>query len=241
MENLPVKVVSKKYPQQDSTQPFLTLHGNVKIAILFLQLILKRIEAINMDMGLDKKHQGDYPIGIDVYYDAVSDCEDICGYLDTQEERQSGTAAGVMTDVRNSKSVMVDFLNPYMLPESVFNMNKVVWEKLNTYATKWGISLGYIEPISVQKYEPGEGFYKTHHDGLNRAVSALVYLNDVQEGGETVFPEFDLAVKPERGKMVIFPSNYIYRHAATIPVSNTKYAAAIWAHENSHGHGGHKH
>ena len=191
-------------------------------------------------MGLDKKHQGIYPVGIDVYQNAVSDCEDICNYLDTQKAIQSGTEIGIVPGVRNSESIMVNFLNPYILPESVFNMNKVVWEKLNIYTKRWGISLGYIEHISVQKYEPGEGFYKTHYDGMNRTVSALVYLNDVQEGGETVFPEFDLAVKPERGKMVIFPSNYVYRHAAMTPVSNTKYAAAIWAHENSHGHGGYK-
>lgn len=208
---------------------------------MFLLFLFAKKEVIKMDMGLDKKHQGEYPIGIEVHYDAVPNCEDICNYLDTQEAKQSSTAAGIMTDVRNSKSIMIDFANPYMLPESLFNMNKIVWSKLSAYAVRWGVTLGFVEPISVQKYEPGEGFYKTHHDGLNRSISALVYLNDVEEGGETVFPEFDLAVKPEKGKLVIFPSNYIYRHAATIPISNTKYAAAIWAHEHPHNHGGHAH
>jgi hypothetical protein len=42
MESLLVKTVSKKYPQQDFTQPFLTLHGSVKIAILYLQSTLKK-------------------------------------------------------------------------------------------------------------------------------------------------------------------------------------------------------
>jgi hypothetical protein len=31
-----------------------------------------------------------------------------------------------------------------------------------------------------------------------------VYLNDVQEGGETVFPDRDVTVRPKRGRAVMF-------------------------------------
>lgn len=196
-----------------------------------------------MDISLEKSHNNNYPIGFDVYENTVEDCESICEYLDSMDHHQSVILDGVRTDIRNSQSIVVDFNSPYGLPESVFNMNKVVWEKLSQYAARWGFVLGFTEPVSVQKYEIDEGFYTMHHDGMNRCVSALVYLNDVEEGGETVFPEFDFWVKPEKGKLVIFPSNYIYRHAAMKPKSNVKYAAAFWSHEGNHGHGrgGHQH
>lgn len=197
-----------------------------------------------MDISTEKIHNNSYPVGFEVYENIITDCEKICEYLDSMDHHQSSTGGGVRTDIRNSQSIMVDFNSPYGLPDALFNMNKIVWQKLNEYASRWKFGLGFTEPVSVQKYQVNDGFYTMHHDGMGRAVSALVYLNDVYEGGETVFPEFDLWIKPEKGKLVIFPSNYIYRHAAMVPKSNVKYAAAYWSHEAVHNHnhsGGHSH
>lgn len=194
-----------------------------------------------MDIKTEKVHNNSYPVGFEVYENAIENCDKICEYLDSMESHQSITGGGLRTDIRNSQSIVVDFNSPYNLPDSVFNMNKVVWQKLSEYSQRWGFALGFTEQVSVQKYEVDEGYYTMHHDGMGRCVSALVYLNNVEEGGETVFPEFDFSVKPEEGKLVIFPSNYIYRHAAMKPKSNPKYAAAYWSHEAVHNHGGHQH
>ena len=37
-------------------------------------------------------------------------------------------------------------------------------------------------------------------------VTALAYLNDVEEGGETDFPEINVSVKPNKGDVVVFLS-----------------------------------
>ena len=37
-----------------------------------------------------------------------------------------------------------------------------------------------------------------------RYLTVLFYLNDVPEGGETVFPNINKSVKPEKRKVVIF-------------------------------------
>lgn len=198
----------------------------------------------NIQINLDRVHTDtETPLGFEIYENAVPNCDLICDYLNTQEWLQSTTIGGLKTEVRNSYSIPVDFLNPYSLPEDIFNMNKIVWQKMQDYCSRWGFAISYLEPASIQKYNPGEGFYGVHYDGEHRAVSALVYLNDVEEGGETVFPEFDLWIKPEIGKLVIFPSNYIYRHAAMTPKSNTKYSAAYWgiAGFMAGNHMGHRH
>jgi len=83
-------------------------------------------------------------------------------------------------------------------------------------ASLFGLHMESVEPIQLVNYKPGE-FYKTHHDSgavddedqviaddptFSRLVTISVYLNDVEEGGETYFPKCGLKVKPEAGKAV---------------------------------------
>ena len=58
-----------------------------------------------------------------------------------------------------------------------------------------------------------------HH----RILSILVYLNDVEIGGETEFPLQDRRVKPETGKVAIFPSFFSFVHGSNRTVSASKY------------------
>jgi len=45
----------------------------------------------------------------------------------------------------------------------------------------------HMEMLQVQRYSKG-GMYEVHHDGEERPTTALLYLTDVEDGGETVFP-----------------------------------------------------
>jgi hypothetical protein len=91
-----------------------------------------------------------------------------------------------------------------------------------------------IWQVDMLKYTQGVGFYKQHvdsDDGImtHRVFSLIVYLNDVEEGGETLFPWQGLVVTPKKGRAVLFPSTWPYPHQATIPISDDKYVMAIWA------------
>jgi prolyl 4-hydroxylase len=74
------------------------------------------------------------------------------------------------------------------------------------------------EGLQVLRYHPG-GQYPPHFDFLDpatpggeqsiarsgqRVSTLIVYLNDVMEGGETVFPEVGLSVVPRRGNGLYF-------------------------------------
>jgi predicted 2-oxoglutarate/Fe(II)-dependent dioxygenase YbiX len=91
----------------------------------------------------------------------------------------------------------------------------------------------YHEPYQALKYRNGE-HYKVHYDGATvsgRALSAVIYLNDDYAGGEIEFPNFKVKIKPEKGMLILFPSNYAYRHIAHPVLEGTKYSLVTWIHD----------
>jgi hypothetical protein len=110
-----------------------------------------------------------------------------------------------------------------------------------------GIPQGNYESFQILKYEVGE-YYHRHHDssGKNknmsghRILTVFLYLNDVEEGGETAFTDLGIAVKPKKGRALIWPSvlnddpdssDPRTYHEARAVVKGTKYAANHWIHQ----------
>jgi len=85
----------------------------------------------------------------------------------------------------------------------------------------------------VQRYQPGE-YYHWHIDGGSHELSqrqlvALWYLNDVPgPGGETEFLFQQISVRPERGKLVLFPPFWTHEHRAVQLQRGLKYIATTW-------------
>ncbi|MCF7983379.1 MAG: 2OG-Fe(II) oxygenase [Thiohalocapsa sp.] len=85
----------------------------------------------------------------------------------------------------------------------------------------------------VQRYLPGQ-FYHWHIDGGSHELSqrqlvAIWYLNDVPgPGGETQFLYQDISVRPERGKLVLFPPFWTHEHRAARLDAGVKYIATTW-------------
>jgi len=91
-----------------------------------------------------------------------------------------------------------------------------------------------FEQFRIKRYNPGgEERFDTHVDvsdysSARRFLSFMWYLNDVDDGGLTVFD--DLSVKPEEGKLIIFPPLWMFPHRGEPPVSNTKYILSTYLH-----------
>ncbi len=73
---------------------------------------------------------------------------------------------------------------------------------------------GNTEYLQLLRYEVGQ-FYKTHHDYIDyerdrpggvRILTLFMYLNEVEAGGGTNFPELNLTVTPKVGRAVLWPS-----------------------------------
>jgi prolyl 4-hydroxylase len=105
------------------------------------------------------------------------------------------------------------------------------------------VPIEHAEGLQVLHYGPGQE-YKAHHDFFapgspaarnNRISTLILYLNDVEEGGETVFPLLGIAVKPKRGSALYF--EYFYRdpalndltlHSSVPVVRGEKWVATQW-------------
>ena len=88
--------------------------------------------------------------------------------------------------------------------------------------------------LKIQKTLPTEGYHVWHLEHgkgfMNepRAFVFTVYLNDVEEGGETEFLHFSKRVKPQTGRIVIWPAAFPYVHRGNPPLSGKKYILTSW-------------
>ena len=101
--------------------------------------------------------------------------------------------------------------------------------KLNMEVAQFLPPLDKLEMFCIKKYETGGADYFDEHidvvnyDTATRYLAIQFYLNNVEEGGETVFPYHDKSIKPIRGQALVFPPIWTHPHLATPPVSNPKY------------------
>lgn len=91
----------------------------------------------------------------------------------------------------------------------------------------------FINGYSIRRYPVNEGVFKVHvdqgaGDTVHRLFAVLIYLNDVEEGGETLFPTWGIGVKPRKGRVLIFPCNWIFPHEGCVPISESKYMSAMF-------------
>jgi hypothetical protein len=97
----------------------------------------------------------------------------------------------------------------------------------------YGVPFHFTD-LKIQKTLPTEGYHVWHIEhgkGSNNEARAFVfsiYLNDVEEGGETEFLHFSKRVKPKTGRIVIWPAAFPYVHRGNSPLLGEKYIVTSW-------------
>jgi len=107
----------------------------------------------------------------------------------------------------------------------------------------YGFKVNDSEIPQLLTYNPG-GHYKPHYDAVSlwknpddsiiwkksvdRDLSTVLFLNDDFEGGEFVFPELRVRIRPEPGLLVAFPSSQFYLHGVEPVISGTRYSMVNW-------------
>ena len=171
-------------------------------------------------------------VGVEIIDGVFTNGEDIIAFLESLDrwERSLVGENPHQSEVRTSSTIYMPMLS-FQNPPLIHDFAKAVWQCMDNYSLVYQVPYYAHEPITFNKYEPGQHFgeHPDYFKGSDRCVSAVAYLNTVEKGGVTTFPFFDLEVEAVAGRVVIFPSNFLFRHAGTAPEDTVKYSAAFWA------------
>lgn len=171
------------------------------------------------------------------YCDSVITMFDKCheaGFTLSRQEHD-GTTKTVKED---SSLFTKDAVMSAMALKEFRLFNDILWDVLYpNYSSKYDILEGFDSHGSyeakIQKTEVGGGYHVWHCESSSRSASGrimawILYLNDVEEGGETEFLYQHKRYKPEKGTFVMFPAGYTHAHRGNPPLSNTKYIMTGW-------------
>lgn len=151
----------------------------------------------------------------------------------------------VMKNYRDCWDLKVGQRDLDTLPEGLLDLGNVysevisgVRECVRHYSSMYNLTLEYEEVTNFVKYEEGQ-FFGVHPDSgfaYFCTVSTIGYLNDDYEGGEYLMPFQDVKFKPEKGDVIIHPSNFIYAHSSRPITKGVKYSAVTMYDYNDRNH-----
>ena len=170
-----------------------------------------------------------------------SECTDMITFIDsrlTDSTVADPNDSCLVNDYRTSQSASLG----YFEDDFFLNIDKKLVNLLD-------LNPFIGENMQGQKYLPGQ-YYKEHHDFFTpftaeyktycewmgqRTWTTMLYLNDVEEGGETHFKHLKLKIKPKKGLLIAWNNlffngipNYKTLHEALPPISGEKYIITKW-------------
>lgn len=174
---------------------------------------------------------------IRIYDDVLSEefCADVIRRFEASPHRFEGVCIGpdnemqVNRDHKVTTELTISSDPAWEDIDEILKRNYV--EYINRYAEEFpDISTigGRLssEEFRIKKYDVG-GYFNWHIDctgpEFHRVLAIQFYFNDVREGGETEFQFQTVKVKPVRGRVVLFPTLWTYRHRGASVISNPKY------------------
>ena len=184
------------------------------------------------------------------YYDEYN----ISKFEDEPNKHQGLTVGGVQLDIKNTTDFMIPIncekwykiykcllkvltqnIDEYL--DNLSNCENYKCDNQNINFTRINKKNVIFYNFLIQRYIQNEGRYIYHDDfkidlekNEYRIMTYLFYLNDVEEGGETVFWN-DHKIKPEKGKLILFPASWTFPHCGRMPISSNKYIITGWIYQ----------
>tara|TARA_R100001143_G_scaffold29442_1_gene28744 strand:+ start:343 stop:936 length:594 start_codon:yes stop_codon:yes gene_type:complete len=151
---------------------------------------------------------------------------------------QRGRPKHVIDDSSNSLIAGPWYDSSFNMPYICGEFTSVFWNLCYPkYANKFSIlkevGTHSIYDIRIQKTSPGQGYHVWHCENgdssrRDRLLVFSLFLNDVEEGGETEFLYQKRRVKPKKDRLLIFPSGFSHTHRGNQPISGDKYIITGW-------------
>ncbi|WP_082604331.1 2OG-Fe(II) oxygenase [Acidovorax sp. Root217] len=167
---------------------------------------------------------------------SVGECSRLCRIAFAHLSPSATTSGETGIQYRRSKTAHLGLIDSVL----VADVDRRVSELL-------GLSGSPSEPLQAHVYQPGDEF-KPHTDYFKsielkrfrltpgqRVLTVLIYVQEPDEGGETVFTEIGLSIRPRQGSVLIWSNlaldgelNPYTRHASAPVIRGQKVVLTKW-------------
>jgi prolyl 4-hydroxylase len=168
-------------------------------------------------------------------------CDDLITYfeLNISKQKKGRSGAGLNENIKKSVDICIE---PYEIQSLNNEVFKSYFEALflcyKDYLLQWPFLNSFantleIGSFNIQRYQAGEHFQHIHSERtsietLHRIFAWMTYLNDVDDGGTTLFTHYDLEIKPQKGLTLIWPAEWTHAHKGNVLRSGSKYIITGW-------------
>lgn len=139
----------------------------------------------------------------------------------------------------NGEELLVKTLHQPLQLILLKTLNKHITKYVEDFETgMFPVEVQDVFPISqsgtkIQMTKPSEGYHTWHCENSalalkSRFLTWILYLNDIDEGGETEFIHLSERVAPKEGRLLICPAGWTHAHRGNPPLSDIKYVATGW-------------
>jgi hypothetical protein len=169
-------------------------------------------------------------------------CDNMIEKFEKDTNRYDGvTSGGFQPEMKITTDLSIDRFSEWSYEDSILQkkLSTAIDEyykhlmSIHTHMNFFRKKFNFMDTgYQIQKYEIGTGFYNWHNDFTisehgTRILTFIWYLNDVELGGETEFID-GTKILPQKGKIVLFPSNWNFVHRGNAPLSGNKYICTGW-------------
>lgn len=164
-------------------------------------------------------------------------CHKLIDYFEWAKATHKTWGRGEAETRKNDEATCISFGMDDSAP-LLSEFNDIFWNQCYSEYTKvFSVLNDYskhgILTYKVQKTMPGQGYHVWHSEAMNPEMSKrigtyLLYLNDVEDGGETEFLYLSERVAPKAGRLLVFPAGYVHTHRGNPPLKDTKYIMTGW-------------
>ena len=166
-------------------------------------------------------------------------CDDLIEFYDQNKHLHHPGLTSTQTLDKSKKDSMDLCIEANDNAEPIDNYIKSLWDNMYDYAKQYPKlndlkAFSISEKINIQKYPIGGGFKSWHceRDGafnqsIKRVLVFMTYLNDVDDGG-TEFIYQNKIEKAEKGKTLIWPSDWTHTHRGQVSHTKEKMIITGW-------------
>ena len=130
---------------------------------------------------------------------------------------------------------LIKSLDKYNKPKPFENylthLDKCLKEYVKRYEFSAKVSNFFLSKhTNLQKYNPGQGYYKWHFEDNvigKRHLVFMTYLNDVDDGG-TEFKYQNITTPAKKGLTLIWPTHWTHTHRGQVSNTKIKYITTGW-------------